>query len=162
MSQTNLERLQARRRGHLKAALMKYAKVFNMAMWFGKEGEVPGYVGITPAWSATPEHHRAAEYVIRGSMYGGDAGAVPVKVKLDKFEECGTVCCIAGLDYARSGRNIPEQREFYGIKDDRLYNTAYWPQELEDEYQDARDRGDRVGMVVAAQKAIDYYANLRK
>lgn len=145
-----LLRLQARRRGHLKAALRKYAKVFRMEWWFTH------YV--------TAEEDR----LYRGYNYFRHLGAVPNSREdadygedlhlpsLNKFEECGTTCCIGGLDYMRSGRSLLEQQEFYGLSP-FVYAVTDWPENLKWEYRHASNKMDYKRMVELAEKAIDYF-----
>lgn len=139
-----LLRLQARRRGHLKAALRKYAKVFNISWWFQGKGED----GLL---------HTEGDVPFDKANVDAEFPSSKIPKKLKDFEECGTVCCIAGLDYLRSGRSRQEQVEFYGFSKDVFFVTR-WPNSLADEYHIYSRISDHNGMVAAAEKAIDYFA----
>lgn len=161
MEDKKLLRLQARRRGHLKKALEKYASVFDMRDWFQQKRKL--FDSVEPILQ-TPHVgspiRRAMAYLTSTSKKFKLHGIRPVKEKINlkKFEECGTACCIAGLDFARSGRSIGEQREFYGIKSDDLYTVGTWPDDISAAYYTARENKDHKGMVEAAKKAIDYFS----
>ena len=140
-----------RRRGHLKAALMKHAKTFDMALWF--QGD---YLVTT---------------TLERALFNSQP-FVPVRCEIatavKDFEQCGTACCIAGFDFLRSGRTMSEIVRFYGFlpstqyhdnQETDLFIAVRWPVYLSNKYFKASNTGDKVGMVEAAQKAIDYFGN---
>lgn len=145
-----LRRLQARRRGHLKAAVRKYAKVFHMTAWIGKRNEGSARV--------EQEYPGMGELLINAATE--EQRLKPRKMlRLDKFEECGTTCCLYGLDYMRSGRKIEEFAKFYGFRRDAAVCYSWnWPPDAGTLYYTSRDKEDYNGMSEAACMAIDHFA----
>ena len=143
--QKKLLRLQARRRGHLKAAVKRYAKVFNMSYWFQVQED------------AIFSHTLAGASLVFAHTYSGWLDQKIKETPLNRFEECGTTCCLAGLDYKRSGRSVKEQSLFYGLNWD-VYQPTQWPYYLRMHYNTAKQANDFNGMADAACLAIDHFA----
>lgn len=86
---------------------------------------------------------------------------------VEKFEKCGTSCCIGGaLGIIFNPNNNSMCFEDYlpkiGINEeaeDWLFYASEWPSDFCEEYEKARDKedgSDFTGMVEAACKAIDW------
>lgn len=136
-----------RRRGHLKAALRKDAKFFDMTLWF---------LGGT-------EETRKLE---KGILNDASLPSPERKRIFKNYEQCGTACCIAGLDFLRSGRKLKEIVEFYGFApkyrglvddDSHLFYSQYWPQAIVNKYFKAKYNKDHTAMAEAGCEAIDYF-----
>ena len=152
-----LFKLQRRRRGHLKAALRKYASAFDMEYWFQRKQSSAS--GITFFTGAIDESDLCFEYV-SPERKAELRKALPKR--LTDFEHCGTACCIAGLDTFRSGRTIGQQLSFYGFPDKHVFNAGYWPDNLRKKYDIASTKKNHVKMVEVACEAIDFFGKKKE